>query len=218
MKVYVYYNPHPKGLCTNDCVKRAIVVVTGKDYETVTRELNAYKAVTGAKAFNSIKNLRYVQDVLKAKKIPLDSNLTVEAFCEKHTTGRYVVDIDEHWSACVDGCIYDTWDCGNKTINFAYEVSTEPFTPPDLKKQVFKYCCTSESISDTETIIRIYDGNGAFTQRKIPTELTQGYVLCLQHSNYRYIDLDIKAQTKAELPHKTLLFSLAKSLERKKQR
>lgn len=190
MKVYVYYNPHPKGLSTDDCVKRAIVVVTGKDYETVTRELNAYKAVTGAKAFNSIKNLRYVEDVLKAKKIPLDSNLTVEAFCEKHTTGRYVLDIDEHWSACVDGCIYDTWDCGNEKVNFAYEVTTEPFTPPDLKKQIFKYCCTSESISDTETVIRIYDGNGAFTQRKIPTELTQGYVLCLVHSNYRYMDLD----------------------------
>ncbi len=209
--MYKYYNPHPKGLSTDDCVKRAIVVVTGKDYETVTRELNAYKAITGAKAFNSIKNLRYVEDVLKAKKIPLDSNLTVEAFCEKHTTGRYVLDIDEHWSACVDGCIYDTWDCGNKTVNFAYEVTTEPFTPPDLKKQVFKYCCTSESISDTETVIRIYDGNGAFVERKIPTELTKGYVLCLQHSNYRYIDLDIKAQTKAELRTKRCFYHLPRA-------
>ena len=61
---------------------------------------------------------------------------------------------------------------------------------PDFKKQVFKYCCTSEKISDTETRIRIYDGNGAFVERKIPTELTAGYVLCLQHSNYQHIDLD----------------------------
>ena len=47
-----------------------------------------------------------------------------------------------------------------------------------------------EKLSDTETRIRIYDGNGAFVERKIPTELTKGYVLCLQHSNYQYIDLD----------------------------
>ena len=65
--MYKYYNPHPKGLSTDDCVKRAIVVVTGKDYSRIQRELNEYKAVTGAKSFNSIKNLRYVEDVLKAK-------------------------------------------------------------------------------------------------------------------------------------------------------
>ena len=188
--MYKYYNPHPKGLSVDDCVKRAIVAVTGYDYAVVQRELNEYKKVTGAKSFNSIKNLRYVEDVLKATKVSFSKEMTAEEFCKKHPRGRYILDMDEHWSACVDGCIYDTWDCSKKTVNFAYEVITKPYTPPDLKKQVFKYCCTSERISDTETRIRIYDGNGAFTERKILTELTSGYVLCLQHSNYQYIDLD----------------------------
>ena len=188
--MYKYYNPHPKGLSTEDCVKRAIVVVTGMDYSKVQRELNKYKTVTGAKSFNSIKNLRYVEDSLRAKKITFDSGLTAEEFCRKYPRGRFILDMDEHWSACVDGCIYDTWDCSKEKVNFAYEITTEPYTTPDLKKQVFKYCCTSERISDTETCIRIYDGNGAFVERKIPTELTKGYVLCLQHSNYQYIDLD----------------------------
>jgi hypothetical protein len=116
--------------------------------------------------------------------------LTAEEFCKKHPRGRFILDMDEHRSACVDGCIYDTWDCGKEKVNFAYEITTKPYTPPNLKKQVFKYCCTSEKISDTETSIRIYDGNGTFVERKIPTELTKGYVLCLQHSNYSYIDLD----------------------------
>ena len=61
--MYKYYNPHPKGLSTDDCVKRAIVVVTGLDYSKVQRELNEYKMVTGAKSFNSVKNLRYVDDI-----------------------------------------------------------------------------------------------------------------------------------------------------------
>ena len=188
--MYKYYNPHPKGLSTDDCVKRAIVVVTGMDYSRIQRELNEYKKVTGAKSFNSVKNLRYVEDVLKAQKILLNKPLTAEEFCKQHPRGRYILDMDEHWSACVDSCVYDTWDCGKEKVNFAYEITTKPYTPPNLKKQIFKYCCTSEKISDTETRIRIYDGLGTFAERKIPTELTQGYVLCLQHSNYSYIDLD----------------------------
>ena len=188
--MYKYYNPHPKGLSTDDCVKRAIVVVTGWDYAAVQRKLNEYKKVTGAKSFNSVKNLRYVEDVLNAKKISLNNQLTAEEFCKQHLRGRYILDMDEHWSACVDGCIYDTWDCSQEKVNFAYEIATDPYTMPDLKKQVFKYCCTSEKISDTETRIRIYDGLGTFAERKIPTDLTEGYVLCLQHSNYSYIDLD----------------------------
>ena len=188
--MYKYYNPHPKGLSTDDCVKRAIVVVTSMDYSKVQRELNEYKTVTGAKSFNSVKNLRYVEDILKAKKISLDVEMIVDEFCKKYPKGRYILDMDEHWSACVDGCIYDTWDCSDEKVNFAYEVTTEPYSAPDLKKQVLKNCCTSERISDTETRIRIFDGNRAFTERKIPTELTEGYVLCLQHSNYSYIDLD----------------------------
>ena len=78
--MYKYYNPHPKGLSTDDCVKRAIVVVTGMDYSKVQRELNGYKAITCVKSFNSIKNLRYVEDVLKAKKITFQSELTDEDF------------------------------------------------------------------------------------------------------------------------------------------
>ena len=188
--MYKYYNPHPKGLSTDDCVKRAIVVVTGMDYSKVQRELNEYKTVTGAKSFNSVKKLRYVEDILKAKKISLDVEMTVDEFCKKYPKGRFILDMDEHWSACVDGCIYDTWDCGKEKVNFAYEITTEPYTPPNISKQIFKYCCTSEKISNTETRIRIYDGNGAFVERKIPSELTKGYVLCLQHSNYQHIDLD----------------------------
>ena len=188
--MFKYYNPHPKGLSTDDCVKRSIVAVTGLDYSRVQRELNEYKAVTGARSFNSTKNLRYAQDVLKAEKISFQSKLTVRDFCEKHPHGRYILDMDGHWSACVDGHIYDTWDCSSETVNFAYKVTTKPYSPPDLQKQVFKYCCTSKKLSATEMRIRIYDGNGSFTERKIPVELTAGYVLCLQHSNYLYIDLD----------------------------
>lgn len=190
--MYKYFNPHPKGTATEvgDCVKRSIVATAGMDYKVVQRELNAFKRVTGAKAFNSDRNPQhYVEDVLGAKRIEGGKSTSAEDFCKIHPRGRFILDMDGHWSACVDGCIYDAWDCSNEKVNFAYEISTQPYTAPELKTQIFKYCCTSEQISDTETRIRIYDGNGAFVERKIPSELTAGYVRCLQDGNYRYVKL-----------------------------
>lgn len=189
--MYQYYNPHPQGGSSNDCVKRAIVVVTGMDYMEVKRELNAYKKITGAKQFNSDRNPhRYVEDVLGAVRIGAEGNMTVKDFCAVHPCGRFILDTPGHWVGVFNSDYYDEWDSGGERVNFAYEIISEPYTPPDLKKQVFKYCCTSERISDTQTLVRIYDGNGSFVERKIPTELTGGYVLCLQHGHYKYIDLD----------------------------
>lgn len=188
---YYNYNPHEKGLLVGDCVIRSIACTTSMPYSQVRRQLNAFKKVTGAKSYNSDHNPhRYVEDVLDARRVSVPAGTTVEKFCDENPHGRYVIDIDGHWTACIDGCIYDTWDTRNESVNFAYRITTEPYTAPDLKKQVFKNCCTSEKISNTETRIRIYDGNGAFVERKISTELTKGYVLCLQHSNYQYIDFE----------------------------
>ena len=187
--MYKYYNPH-NGIITDDCVKRAICVCTGRDFSLVSKQLNAYKKVTGAKSFNSGKNPnRFVEDTLDAKKITLEAPISAKDFCKSHPRGRFILDMDGHWSSCVDGVIYDTWNTSDEKVNFAYEITTDGYKAPDIKSQVFRYCCTSEKISAIETVIRIYDGNGTFTERKIPTELTEGYVLCLQHSNYNYIKL-----------------------------
>lgn len=187
--MYKYYNANPRGLSTDDCVKRAISVTTGMEYKNVQLELNRYKKVTGAESFNSDYNPhRYVEDVLKAKKIPV-KGLTAEEFCRKYPKGRYILDMESHWSACVDGIIYDTWDCSKNVVNFAYEIKGEGYRLPDLKRQVFKYCCTAERISDTETCIRIYDGNSKYVERKIPAELTKGYIRCLEDQHYSYVEI-----------------------------
>ena len=186
--MFKYFNSNPRGCDTGDCVKRAIVVVTGMDYNNVSRQLNAFKKVTGAKKFNTNQNPhRYVEDILEARRIELKEGITVEAFCAANPQGRFILDLKEHWVGIYNSDHFDSWDCGKEKVNFAYEIKSEPYTPPDLKKQTFKYCCTSKKISDTETKIRIYDGNGVFTERIIPTELTEGYIRCLTDSNYNYI-------------------------------
>lgn len=190
--MYRFFNPHKKGTATSvgDCVKRAIVATTGMDYADVGRKLNAYKKVTGAKTFNGEKNPHhYVEDILEGRMIALKKKMSAKDFAKRHPRGRYILDMDGHWSSCIDGDIYDSWDCSDELVNFAYEINTHGFNGVELKKQVFKYCCTSEAISKTETRVRIYDGNGNFAERIIPSALVEGYVLCLKHSNYQHIAL-----------------------------
>jgi hypothetical protein len=110
-------------------------------------------------------------------------------FCEDNPVGTFVLGTGSHVVTVINGNYYDSWDCGKENVNFAYEINTDNYSPPDVAHQMFRYCCTAEPISDTETRIRIYDGNGKFAERKIPTELTAGYILCLKHSNYPCIEI-----------------------------
>lgn len=126
--MFKYYNAHPKGLRVGDCVKRAITVAAAMDYMTVQRELNRYKKVTGAAAFNSDYNPhKYVLNVLKATKLSFPAikgqpRMNGRRFCESHPHGRYILSMAGHWTCCVDGIIYDTWDCSDKCVYNAFEV------------------------------------------------------------------------------------------------
>ena len=126
--MYIYHNAHPKGLRVGDCVKRAITKATGLDYDEVTRELNRFKKITGAKSFNSDRNCYdYVEKVLKRKKLSFPAQvgqprMNGHTFCEEYQSGAYILNMAHHWSCCVDGVIYDTWDCRDKCVYTAYKI------------------------------------------------------------------------------------------------
>lgn len=128
--MYQFYNAHPKGLLVPDCVKRAISKAANMDYHQVQLELNRYKKVTGAKSFNSDRNPdKYVMNILKGQKISFpavkgQSRMNGERFCKKYPRGRYILQMANHWTCCVDGIIYDTWDCSDKCVYVAWEILT----------------------------------------------------------------------------------------------
>lgn len=129
--MYKYFNAHPKGLSVGDCVKRAITLAAQMDYMEVQRELNRYKKVTGAKAFNSDYNPhKYVENVLHGVKLSFPAEkgkprMNGQRFCEAYKKGRYILNMAGHWSCCVDGVIYDTWDCSDKCVYTAYKIVPE---------------------------------------------------------------------------------------------
>ena len=57
----------------------------------------------------------------------------VEEFAKAHPRGRYVVSISGHWTTCIDGVIYDTWDCSKESVLSYYEIIRFERTPVEKK-------------------------------------------------------------------------------------
>ena len=124
--MYEFLNLHPQGKRVGDCVKRAIAGVENRDYMEVQRELNRLKKETGCDKFNDRKNLAayvkkhgYIKLSFPAEKgVP---RMNGERFCKAYPKGRYILNMAGHWSCCIDGVIYDTWDCSEKCVYTAWQ-------------------------------------------------------------------------------------------------
>lgn len=124
---FEFYNPHPKGKLVPDCVKRAICKTTGTDYMEVQRNLNRLKRELGADEFN---DRRVLDEFIKRNQFLILSfpakkgqpRMNGERFCKAYPKGSYILQMAGHWSSCVDGVIYDTWDCSEKCVYRAFLV------------------------------------------------------------------------------------------------
>lgn len=125
--MYKFLNLHPQGKRVGDCVKRAIAGAENRDYMEVQRELNRLKKKTGAKRFNDDKNWKtYVKEKgytkLSFPAVKGKPRMNGEMFCKEYPKGRYILRMARHLSCCIDGVIYDTWDCTEKCVYNAWEV------------------------------------------------------------------------------------------------
>lgn len=130
MTNYKFYNAHPEGKRVQDCVKRAITLVAQMDYHQVQLELNRYKKVTKTKVYNDRKNCNaYCENVLGMTKLSFpavagEDRMNGDRFTRAYPKGRYILNMAGHWTACVDGVIYDTWDCRDKCVYTAYKMNS----------------------------------------------------------------------------------------------
>lgn len=146
--MYQFCNVHPKGKLVPDCVKRAIVKTTGMDYMEVQRELNRHKKLTKASSFNEDRNWKsYVERILNGVKLSFPAQagkprMNGERFCKAYPKGSYILQMAGHLSACVDGVIYDTWDCSSKCVYLAYKITPR-----------IKYCYTVTKVRNEDKYI-----------------------------------------------------------------
>lgn len=157
--MYQFLNVHPEGKLVPDCVKRAITLAAEMDYKEVQLELNRHKKLTGAKTFNEDKNWKsYVENVLEGRKLSFPAvkgmpRMSGERFCKAYPRGRYILNMAGHLSCCVDGIIYDSWDCSEKCVYTAYEI----------KPQMKHYYTVSKVRNENRYLIEIYEG----TEKKV---------------------------------------------------
>ena len=125
---------------------------------------------------------------MKGQKISVTAGTTAKEFCQMYPKGRFILDMKAHWSTAIDGDLYDTFNCENERVNFAYKITCYDKSKAfDVKNQVLRYCCTCQEISETDSRISIYDGNGVSVKRTVPTVLAAGYIRCLEDEGYTYV-------------------------------
>ena len=116
--MYVFANPNPHKLITDDCVTRAISLAEGKPWEDTYVELCVEgfteKEMPNA---NSVWGHYLVNKGYKRHFIPDTCPMcyTIKQFCNDHPHGTYIIGTGKHAVCILEGDYYDTFDSGCET-------------------------------------------------------------------------------------------------------
>ena len=119
------YNPNPAGRKGADCVIRALTVVTGKDWDTIYRDLTEIgfelKALPDEKPVweKYLADNGYRRVGIKVEKG--GRRPTVFSFARMHLHGVFFVQVAQHVVGIKDGFYHDSWDSGRRSL-YAYWV------------------------------------------------------------------------------------------------
>ena len=113
-------NLNPSGRKAADCVVRALMKATGKTWLQVFDDL----AAAARENFCAPNEKRSYEPVLEKygfKKHPMprfadNSRYTVAEFAATNPKGVFVISVANHLTCVVDGTLFDTWNCGYKSV------------------------------------------------------------------------------------------------------
>lgn len=115
--MYIFYNANPINNFTHDCTIRAISTVLGQSWDetfdgvaAVAKEMKTMPSVNRAWG-RYLKRKGYVPYFIPDT---CPNCYTVRDFCIDHPIGSYILGLDEHVIAVIDGNYYDTWDSGGE--------------------------------------------------------------------------------------------------------
>lgn len=117
--MYKYYNANSKGNFVNDCVIRAISKAEGKTWDDTYEELSDIAQKQGI----LLDDVNFVEPLLDSRyKRICHKNKYVGDFANENPKGRYLITMNGHITCCIDGTIYDTFDCRNRIMWCAWRV------------------------------------------------------------------------------------------------
>ena len=112
-----YFNPNPRGSITGDCVKRAIVVATGKDYHELELFMNRNK-IDKKRPYNFKENFEHSIELLGGVKIsmavPAGSRRwhvnSINKIMSDYPHINYCMRVSKHLIGVRDQFIFDLFD------------------------------------------------------------------------------------------------------------
>lgn len=117
--MYRYYNANPRGRHISDCVIRAISLLTNREWEEVSNELNYLASDDGY----LLSDVAFVEDYLDDRyNRECHYSKTVGEFAKEYPYGKYAITMNGHITALIDGVIYDTFDPSNRIMRCAWKI------------------------------------------------------------------------------------------------
>lgn len=119
--MYVEYNQNPSKARIGDCVIRAIAKVFDISWidaflRLTTQAMLMYDLPSANRVWGE-----YLHDNGFRRYVIPDTCpdcYTVKDFCRDHPRGTFVLALDSHVVAVIDGSYYDTWDSGDESPNY----------------------------------------------------------------------------------------------------
>lgn len=122
MAQFRYWNENPQGEHRNDCVTRAIKLVSGLPYSTIRKKLFHTKELLECDSPYCPTCYSFlVHEVLGGVPKNCDG-LTVGEFADKHPTGIYLIRISGHLTCIIDSVCYDLWNCLDRECDLAWQM------------------------------------------------------------------------------------------------
>lgn len=117
--MFKYYNANSRGNFVNDCVVRAISKVENKTWDATYRELSDIAQKQGI----ILDDVNFVEPLLDSRyKRVCYKNKYVGDFVKENPKGKYLITMNGHITCCINGTIYDTFDCRNRVMKCAWKV------------------------------------------------------------------------------------------------
>lgn len=119
VKMYRYFNMNPAQLDTGDCVVRAISLLLNQSWERtyLMVALQGFLLYQMPATNDVWSQYLYGRGFRRrAIKNSCPDCYTVKKFCEDFPIGRYLLALNGHVVAVIDGSYYDTWDSGDETV------------------------------------------------------------------------------------------------------
>ena len=115
--MYRRYNANPDRKQVGDCVIRAVSAALGQDWETTYAEiaLEGYQLCDMPSANHVwgayLRRRGFTRNIIPDE---CPDCYSVADFCRDHPEGTYILSLQGHVVAAIDGDYYDTWDSGSR--------------------------------------------------------------------------------------------------------